>query len=403
VVLRVRSNKALPKAASENGDQATLEGSAVDSRDGDPVAAQAEQPFDDLKDEINYPAILNRVLPPSIRILAWSPAPSPSFNARFSCRERRYRYFFTQPAYLPTPDPRTSSANLDLDAMKEAASYLVGSHDFRNFCKIDPSKQLTTFVRRITYASIEEVSVADLPHLGDILATSPQDTGIKVYTFNIHGSAFLWHQVRCIVAVLFLVGQKLEQPGVIRDMLDMSLNGPDSGGRPRYEMADDKPLVLWDCIYPIDRATGEVPPVGWEPTNENGEIVAMEDLINWIHPTVQDGGEATWGPTGILSSLWKQWRAAKMDELLAASLLDRARSFGGATTSTTINLASRSTRVFGGADESRPVGRYVPLLQRGRLESPEVLNARYAAKMGWPGVRGKEQSGGVDDLGRDND
>ncbi len=30
------------------------------------------------------------------------------------------------------------------------------------------------------------------------------------------GQAFLWHQIRCIVAVLFLVGQERESPQVSR-------------------------------------------------------------------------------------------------------------------------------------------------------------------------------------------
>ena len=31
------------------------------------------------------------------------------------------------------------------------------------------------------------------------------------------GQAFLWHQIRCIVAVLFLIGQRKEQPQVSSD------------------------------------------------------------------------------------------------------------------------------------------------------------------------------------------
>ena len=31
---------------------------------------------------------------------------------------------------------------------------------------------------------------------------------------TIKGTAFLWHQVRCMVAVLFLIGQGLESPSV---------------------------------------------------------------------------------------------------------------------------------------------------------------------------------------------
>ncbi|KAM9175384.1 tRNA pseudouridine(38/39) synthase isoform 2-T2 [Mergus octosetaceus] len=45
------------------------------------------------EEELCYTHILNRVLPPDIRVLAWSPV-EPDFSARFSCLRRTYRYFF---------------------------------------------------------------------------------------------------------------------------------------------------------------------------------------------------------------------------------------------------------------------------------------------------------------------
>lgn len=38
--------------------------------------------------------------------------------------------------------------------------------------------------------------------------------GNQLWVIKIRGSAFLWHQVRCMVAVLFLVGRGLESPDV---------------------------------------------------------------------------------------------------------------------------------------------------------------------------------------------
>jgi tRNA pseudouridine38/39 synthase len=117
--------------------------------------------FDPIADEIQYPSILNRLLPPDIRILAWCPAPPLDFSARFSCRERQYRYFFTQPVFAPTPHhlelPFSSSKAatkvkvgwLNIDAMREAAKLFEGRHDFRNFCKVDPGKQISNFERKI--------------------------------------------------------------------------------------------------------------------------------------------------------------------------------------------------------------------------------------------------------------
>jgi len=46
-----------------------------------------------VEEELDYPKLLNRVLPADIRVLAWCPAP-PDFSARFDCRQRMYKYYF---------------------------------------------------------------------------------------------------------------------------------------------------------------------------------------------------------------------------------------------------------------------------------------------------------------------
>lgn len=45
--------------------------------------------------ELPYVKMLNRVLPPDIRILDWAPA-AEGFSARFDCRSRTYRYYFSR-------------------------------------------------------------------------------------------------------------------------------------------------------------------------------------------------------------------------------------------------------------------------------------------------------------------
>jgi tRNA pseudouridine(38-40) synthase len=66
-----------------------------------------------------------RALPDTIRVLGWTDKPGPDFSARFSCRSREYKYFIVQ------------DGSLNVEAMKEAAQYLLGEHDYRNFCKAD--------------------------------------------------------------------------------------------------------------------------------------------------------------------------------------------------------------------------------------------------------------------------
>lgn len=63
---------------------------------------------------------------------------------------------------------------------------------------------------------------------------------------KIVGQAFLWHQIRCIVEILFMIGKGFESPTIITELLDVK-NHP---GKPSYSLANEKPLVLHDCRYP---------------------------------------------------------------------------------------------------------------------------------------------------------
>jgi tRNA pseudouridine38/39 synthase len=69
---------------------------------------------------------------------------------------RHYRYFFSNPALPSTPN---STGELDIPAMRDAAARFLGTHDFRNFCKLDASKQIENFSRHIFRAEIEEPSM----------------------------------------------------------------------------------------------------------------------------------------------------------------------------------------------------------------------------------------------------
>ena len=69
-------------------------------------------------DEIDYPLVVNRVLPDDIQLTGWQPA-APRFHARFSCTHREYKYFiagalFDQPWPLPLmcPMPHLYRGNL---------------------------------------------------------------------------------------------------------------------------------------------------------------------------------------------------------------------------------------------------------------------------------------------------
>ncbi|KAF2260055.1 pseudouridylate synthase-like protein 3 [Lojkania enalia] len=387
--VRVRSNRPLPKTKPTSPTPNILESGNED-----------ETPFDDLNDELPYIQLLNRVLPPDIRIYAWCPNPPPDFSARFSCKERRYKYFFTNPCFMPVPGstglyhPTVSPSmspmregQLDIAAMKEACGLLTGLHDFRNFCKIDASKQLGNFKRRIFVADIEEISPLSLPSfLSHATFQNPVTTAQapKMYAFVLHGSAFLWHQVRSIVAVLFLIGQGLEPPSLVADLLDVSSNPT----RPKYEMASDAPLVLWDCIFPH---ASEVQP---SDVRERG----YEDRLDWIYAGDEGGmepkgksggggiGRGKWGRGGIMDDLWEIWRGRKMEETLGALLMDAVAAQGKNKLEEREKECEAKIRggprVFDGGDVGRAKGNYIPVLKRERGEPIEVVNERYARKKG---------------------
>jgi tRNA pseudouridine38/39 synthase len=61
----------------------------------------------------------------------------------------------------------------------------------------------------------------------------------------VKGSSFLWHQIRCVVAVLLVIGQGKEEVTLIDDLLNIEKYPQ----KPQYTIASETPLVLFDCQY----------------------------------------------------------------------------------------------------------------------------------------------------------
>jgi len=215
-----------------------------DDNDDDNGTPQQQQSFQQKTiTEYDYPRMLNNILPPSIRILGWCPV-SPNFSARFSCANRTYRYFF----------PRR---NLDLAAMAQGLQYMMGRNDFRNMCKMN-CEQVYNFERllmngkvvspqRVYIVSTEEdekKKVSSQPAIEE-LSTTQQESPYDICHVEIIGQAFLWHQIRCILSILFCVGRKLESPDIVQELLDIETNPR----KPSYEMASEAALVLQDCTF----------------------------------------------------------------------------------------------------------------------------------------------------------
>lgn len=226
------------------------------------------------EDELDYCALLNRALPEDVRVTGWGYVHE-SFSARFDCEFRLYKYFFcafpdcadSAPAgqLSAEGDEKTKPkkpSSLDLDAMRDAARRFEGTHDFRNLCKMD-ARNVHNYVRTVYRCDVVDAADAGAWEDGggargtrgalgfSRLKKSETSAGSPpgLCYVRVEGSAFLWHQVRCMAAVLFLVGLRRETPDVVDALLDATKF---ENGKPQYEMAPDAPLVLWRCGFARD-------------------------------------------------------------------------------------------------------------------------------------------------------
>lgn len=166
---------------------------------------------------------LNRYLPRDIAVLDVGEVDErfhPCFNAKgfsFEYRltvgevpsvfERKYNHYCFKP--------------LDVKAMKDAATRLVGKHDFKGFSDNPKMKK----------SSIREVS-----------SVSIYDAGNEI-SITITGDDFWPNMVRIIVAMLVSIGMKEKEPEVIDRLLE-------SGDRSLApEAIEPKGLFLSDVIY----------------------------------------------------------------------------------------------------------------------------------------------------------
>ncbi|WP_083840082.1 tRNA pseudouridine(38-40) synthase TruA [Saccharomonospora xinjiangensis] len=105
---------------------------------------------------------LNRLLPPDIRVLRLSRAPE-GFDARFSAAKRHYTYKVSDAPWGVSPlrrrDMLAWPRPLSVAAMNEAASSLLGLHDFAAFCK---QREGATTIRYLLELRWERVGTHEL-------------------------------------------------------------------------------------------------------------------------------------------------------------------------------------------------------------------------------------------------
>lgn len=134
-------------------------------------------------------------------------APS-GFSARFDAQYREYRYRLYRGSCSPLLSANFTwdmgySGTLDIDAMKLAAKYLVGEHDFKSFC-VSASAQGRNTIREVLDLQIYEEDLLGEP-------------GVVV---KIVGKAFLHSMVRIIVGTIAEIACGRKAPEWLAEVLE---------------------------------------------------------------------------------------------------------------------------------------------------------------------------------------
>jgi tRNA pseudouridine38-40 synthase len=174
---------------------------------------------------------LNARLPRDIRVLRVAEVRH-DFHARRSALRKEYRYFVWNALTMP-PDKRLYAAHvhrpLDVAAMRAAAAYFVGRHDFASFTA-NPQREVASTVREVYGCTIAK-------------------KGPEI-VFRVSGEGFLYKQVRSMVGFLLRVGQGAERPEAVAELLAVA-----APRKARVPSAVPQGLFLWRVFYPRYRTS----------------------------------------------------------------------------------------------------------------------------------------------------
>lgn len=134
---------------------------------------------------------LNGLLPDDVRVLECKES---DINARFDPKQKTYVYkMYAFKTDLPLENNKSLNIKKELriNLLKKGCKYLMGKHDFKNFCA-SGSSVLTT-VRNVFDCSIKKHTKYE---------------NVVFYTFEVTGDGFLYKMVRNIVGLLIEFGQK---------------------------------------------------------------------------------------------------------------------------------------------------------------------------------------------------
>lgn len=142
---------------------------------------------------------LNEYLPEDIAVSDVKEA-SERFHARYLSKGKIYQYTLFDGDVRPVFNRRYYTAVdtvLDVEAMQEAAAFLVGEHDFKSFCGNPKMKKST----------VREIYDIDIR----------RSKGYVYLTFE--GSGFLQYMVRIMTGTLIEVGKGIRSPESVAETL----------------------------------------------------------------------------------------------------------------------------------------------------------------------------------------
>ena len=124
---------------------------------------------------------LNLQLPPDCWCTGYA-AVAEMFHPRYDTKSRTYRYYF-------------STTPADIAALKRAAQYFLGQHNFTNFARVRGKNP---------WRNILEISIGE-------------NEGF--FYLEVKAESFLWHQVRCMAAALLQIGEGEAEETLIDSLL----------------------------------------------------------------------------------------------------------------------------------------------------------------------------------------
>ncbi len=142
---------------------------------------------------------VNSELPDSMAV-RWAHAVPDEFHARFSAQGRSYRYLLINRQVRSAVHAGRAGwfhLPLDIQAMQEAAQYLLGEHDFSAFRAAECQAK----------SPVKHMNSIDIYRSGEMLV------------FDFSASAFLHHMVRNLVGCLVYVGKGKHPPSWMAQIL----------------------------------------------------------------------------------------------------------------------------------------------------------------------------------------